>query len=241
MLQYFIVPLFQDRTFVDETIILNVKSFDGLMTILENITAIHTVVKLTNISTNISNCMFINSTLGIMGNMTRNNVYITESVFKDSSTIVIQSVTSVALESSLLEPTLYQHPSQPTHMLQIKHAMSTKISNVTLASNMKHNNSNQIQTDGGLWVENVTNVKISDSTFRNIGMAQNGSVLMIIMSSIELDSCEFDSNHALNGIIYAEESVEILSKNCTYRNNHVTRQGGVYHITTGNKLVNINR
>ncbi len=204
--------------------------------ILHNITAIQSTVTLAAESIHMSSCKFINSSLLLMAdNMTLHDVHIT------GSTISIQYGILVVVESTVLEPAVHQSASKPAHMLQIKHAVSANISNVTFVSKMKNINLNEVQTDGGLWLENVTRATILNSTFRNIAMAGNGSVLMLVKSSVEFDSCEFTSNQGLNGIIYAGESVVILSRNSTYRNNHVTGQGGVYHITTANKLVNINR
>ncbi len=235
--------VFQDRIILDETFSPDVENFNESMLILHNITAIQSTVTLAAESIQMSNCRFINSSLLLMAdNMTLHDVHITESLFTEGSTISIQHVTLVTINATLLETAVHElMMGQPTHILQIKHADSLNMANVTFVSEVEHINLNEFHTDGGLWLENVTHARILDSTFRNIAMLRNGSVVMLVKSSVELDSCEFTSNQGLNGIIYAGESVVIFSKNSTYRSNHVTGQGGVYHITTANKLVNINR
>ena len=82
---------------------------------------------------------------------------------------------------------------------------------------------------------------IAESRFENIASKYNGSVAMIMESSVELDSCHFVSNQALNGIIYALTDVEIINRGCTYENNTALMQGGVYHLGTGANMKNYDR
>ena len=191
-----------------------------------------------DVRTNITNCRFINNTVGGlagMGSPGHKTVENTEITGNKSPTVLIAFGLG---SSSLRNVTMWNNQGPFIYTLE---------TTLLISSCMIYSNS--FTASDGVYIE-VSTVNISDTEFAD-NQAPHGACLIIRESTLNISNCNFSSNRASmtsGGVVYVRDEDYFLNKKksivefffCNFKANSAQTEGGVIYTERGGHDVSFN-
>ncbi len=225
-------PLDKNLSFINDGYILNK-------------TTIHDrLIRLDSTSMLLSNASVVSSKILAGGKMDY-SVYIENSVFENSE-IVVDSASNVTIVNSHFTMEDIGKEEEPNHVVRIYNTSAifmtdTHFGNKLIQDNQNDTGHSQMKssTNLGIKMENVLSAELKNCTFIGIKTEKsNGSAMFLKNTEVLMLYCQLYVNIAKHGVIFGVNSVNITSKNSSFKKNYASHSGAVFYLTNSCSLTN---
>ena len=222
------INIFQDASLVGVHHEYGINDTNNKSVTFKNISIFDSKIIFVGIDVFIHDSVFENTTFE--GNQS-NKVILDKTEFRGSH-VLLENVEELSIKSCYFNARPITDETTTRYMLSVSQVIDLDIIDTIFGLKAIGVTSDKPQeTNLGIIMIGVEHAVIKQSVFEHISSKViKGSVMNIETSSVQLSSCNIISNMAHSGVIYAENDVNITSKNCSYTLNTAKEDGGVYYL-----------